>query len=253
MKINFLIKKIIVFCFLTTVVLLVGCNKSVKKTNFTIAIDPSWYPLALDYKESYLYRFVDELFQEISKNSSLNIVQVNMNWDNLYQGMELKRYSAIVTSLPKNLETERQYDFTDNFLKTGSILVSLKGSKIKKISDLREGYGGCIQFTPEDIYLQMQTNILPIYYSSIVQVLQGLVAQDVDIALTQVIPTVSYIKDLFSDSLEIVSEPIGEDGLRVISMKGQYKKEIKELDRAIKEFKETKKYNELMKKWRMSL
>ena len=88
---------------------------------------------------------------------------------------------------------------------------------------------------------------------TLVQVLQGLVAQDIDLALTQVIPTVSYIKDLFSESLEIVSDPIGEDGLKVIAMKGQYKKEIKELNRAIKEFKETKKYNELMKKWRMSL
>ena len=253
MNVNFLIKKITIFCCLIGVFLFVGCSSSTKKTNFTIAIDPSWYPLAVDGKESYLYGFVDELFQELSKNSSLNIVQVKMNWDNLYQGMELKRYSAIVTSMPKNLETERQYDFTSNFLKTGPILVSLKGSNVKKISDLEQGYVGCIQFTPEDLYIQMQTNILPIYYPSIVQILQSLEAQDIDLALTQVIPTVSYIKDLFSESLEIVSDPIGEDGLKVITLKGQHKKEIEELNKVIKDFTKTKKYTELMQKWRMSL
>lgn len=218
----------------------------------SVGLDPSWFPLGLEGKEAYVLGFVDELLDQISKRSHLDFVRINMSWDNTVDGLKAGKYHAIISAIPKNLETEKMFDFSDALVLTGPRLVVRADSKIKKLEEIKDGYIGCIKFSKEDLIIQMRQNVFPFYYNSTVQILQGVLLSEVDAGLVNGIPAISYVSDLYQDELILSEGPFGEDGIRFITKKNTNEAILKKFDKALEDYKKTKDYQNLLKKWMLN-
>jgi polar amino acid transport system substrate-binding protein len=252
-KLQSMVSKSVFFLLISFFLFSIGCSTgSSKKKVVLVGIDPTWYPLELEGKESYVHGFIDELLEEISKQTSLQFVQINRSWDNLAQGLLLGDYQTIISAIPKIPETEKNFDFSERLLDTGPVLVLQKDAEIDSISEIQNGFIGCLQYTQEDMIIQTYLNVLPFYYTSTLGALTGLSNGQVDGVLIKGIPAVSYIEDLFPGDFEIVGKPFGNDGIRLITQKGKETKILVEFDRTFKEFKKTSKFKKLLQKWKMS-
>ncbi len=231
--------------------LLYGCNSDSKfKNYYTLGIDPSFFPLALEGKQNYVLGFLDDLLLFMTE-TSLNFIKVYMSWDNLIEGLKLGKYDAAISPIPKTPENEKHFDFSDVWLKTGPVLVVPEKAKISDIKEFKDGYIGCIQFSQEDFYVQTQMNILPHYYQSAAQALLGLANGEVDGVLIGVVPAVSYVKDLYAGLLKIVGEPIGDSGLRLIVKKGENAKILELFNFGIEDSKASRDYKKMLDKWQV--
>jgi polar amino acid transport system substrate-binding protein len=236
---------------LMLVLLFSGCGQRAFKNTYVIGVDPSWFPLELAGKERYVYGFTDELLQEMSQIAPVHFVKVSMSWDNLLQGLLIQKYDGIlscVKPLPYNRE---KFDFSEVYLKTGPVLIIPHASKFKRFDDFTNGYIGAVQFTEDELLLQTQTHVLPYPYTSQAAMLSGLLQDQVDGAILGIIPAVSFIEDLYSETLKIVRDPLTSDGLRLMTKKGENKELIKLFNRALSKIQASPKYEELVKKWKV--
>lgn len=228
-----------------------SCSSSKKpqKQVCSIAMDPSWYPLDLEGKGIYVMGFLDQLFKEMSKVTGVTYQFRHLSWDNVVDVLKNGTYPAILSPIPPNVEQRLEFDFSELILSTGPVLIVKNDSKIEKISDFREAYIGCLQYSSEDLYIQTQSNVLPYYYPSPAAALFGLSTGQVDGVMIGVVPAVSYIKDLYDGFLKIVGQPIGNSGIRLLTKKGENQQLIQSINQALQIEKQQKNYQSLMVKW----
>ncbi len=240
--------------FIALAIGLTGCfgAKSFKNT-YVIGVDPSFFPIALEGKQGYALGFLDELLDEISQEVPVRFIQLNMSWDNLIEGLRLGKYAGAMSAIAMTTQHEREFDFSLTWLKAGPVLVVPIDSKISRFDELDQGYIACIQYTDEDLLIRQRSGLFPHYYLSSAAALNGVVMQEANGAVIQAIPAYSYIQDLYYETLKIAGEPIGNTGLRLVAKKGENRQMIELFNQGLTALKEKGRYQEIAKKWKMSL
>ena len=95
--------------------------------------------------------------------------------------------------------------------------------------------------------------ILSKNYESVPEALNELVIGEVDGVLVSNIPAISYVSDLYSKRLKIVTEPLDDEGLRLITLHDNNQELLKIFNRGLNRMKQSGQYEELLKKWKLHL
>lgn len=238
--------RFIPFCLLF---LIVSCGSIFRGPNFRVGLDPSWLMTSSGGKAALITGFIEEVLLDISKNTGISFEQIDGNWDDLQQNLRLKRYDAIISSMPPYSFNKADYDFSDRLLATGPVLVVPIDSKVKSLKDLSNRTIGFIQGSPALLVLQTYTSIQIEPYTSIVLALNDLTRGKAQGALLDYLPAANLVKDLYDRKLKIVGEPLTQEGIRMVYMKGKHLEMQKAFEKSLQKLKKSRRYQELLKKW----
>lgn len=229
-----------------------GCGKKSSTSTYEIGFDPSWYPLQLGGQERRVLAFSMELLAEIAKRETLPIAVIERNWDNLLWGLKKEEYSAALSTKRPFAFYQKVFSFSHLYLKTGPVVVVPTDSQVEGMEGLKGKTVGVVTGSSASILLQSVPGIVLKGYDSIPIVLSEVEMGNVQAAVVQVLVAQDFLRDLYKEKLKIASEPLSEEGLRLLTMYSKEPRLMKDFDRGLAKLKKSGKYEELLKKWGLS-
>lgn len=247
---DFLRNKLLPLCCL--LLLLAGCGAPSQKGPARVAFDPSWYPVEVAGNEARINGFTNDLMIEIAEMGSLNYLLVNGQWDDLLLGLDRKRYDAVLTSLyPYNFYQAR-YAFSKLFLPTGPVLVMRIDDQFpgwekmggKEIAVFSDSDATLIQSYPQD-----GPGIILREYDQVPTAFTHLVEGQLDGVLLGTLLAAPYVNDLYHTNLKVVTPPLTDEGLRLVTRKNAESSVMKKFDTNLLLLREDGRYDQLLHKW----
>ncbi len=239
--------KMIFRFFLATLLVLYGCGANKHSEKIRIGVDSSWENFNFGPQTGYVNGFTEDLLQEIAKYEGVVFEKIPANWDTLFSGLKEKKYDAILTGLPPYTFNLAKYDFSQNILDLGPVLIVREDAGYKKLSEVGDRAIGVLSGDSLEFILDKYPDIRVKSYPSIPDLLNAAVYGDVAGVLLDRLPAVNYVADLYSGKLKIVSGPLSRKGLRLATLKGTEKGVTQIFNRSLKALKKKKKI--LLKKW----
>ena len=227
----------------------ISCERFGRGTKIRIGMDPLFYPMNFMEKGGYINGFVDEVFLEIAKAAGTEFEIILENWSSLNRKLWEDKYDAIVSLMPVLDHTLQHYDFSQEILLVGPILVvpvESKDSQLGKMQGKKIGY-----ITGEDSMpvLEKYPDIFVQNYDFLPEMFDAIVKGEIDGALAEVIIASSYVSDIYKGKLKIAGDPLTDEGLRLVTIKRENKRLISFFNEYLSRLKRSDKYCTLLRKW----
>lgn len=226
-----------------------GCGSGHRNGYLRIGIDPDWIPINFGSQQAYVNGFAEDLLLEIARYSGIEFERVPANWDSLLDGIKEKKYDAVLTSLPPYPFNLAKYDFSQNFLELGPVLIVPADGQNTDLHQMKGELVGLVTGDPAALILQKYPDVVMRNYPSIPDLLNAVAGGEIEGALLNRIPAVNYVSDLYAGRLKIASAPMNDAGLRLVAMRGKQELLLRAFDKSIDHFKKKKKFQTLLKKW----
>lgn len=236
--------------FTILLLLAAGCGKG-KAPVYRIGIDPSWYPIELMGKEASVSAFTSDLLAEISEREHVSFEKMTVSWDNLLWGLREERYDAMLSSLYPYVFNQDTYDFSEMYLNIGPVLITKLDSDVDSIEDITDREIGVAAGQEEALLLAHDPEVIVRRYDSIPDAFQKVAGGELDGALVGALTAASYVRDLYSDKVRIVTSSLTREGLRLVTLSGHDKELVKKFNRAINDLKDDGTYLRLARKWKI--
>lgn len=223
-------------------------KESIREHHFVIATDAQWSSLNLKGQERYMQGFVSELLEDIAKDEEIHMTVISVNPSQLFENLDRGYYDAVVSSLSPDVLNEEKYRFSNIFYSTGPVLVVPLNSKVtslKEISSLgfKSGYSAAF-------VLSIAPQVSIVYYENINQALSDLAIGKIDGLMLDSVEAYAYIQGYYKDKLKVISAPMNESGLRLLTLHGFFGKKLIHLfDDGVERLKEDKTYDKLLERW----
>ena len=229
-----------------------SCSGSKADFDYTIALDPTWYALEAPGREADLTAFTTELILEIGKLEKVKIGIYQRSWSNLLYALQEAECDAICSTMQPYLFYEKLYNFSNLYLMTGPVLVTLAKAPTKALDKLGGDIIGIQRDSNGAIILEKYPRIIQRTYESIQQALIDTTKGEIDGAIVDILSAEAFTQDLFQDQLKIATPPLTQEGVRILAMKNHKPELIKIFDRGLARLQSNGKYAELAKKWRLA-
>ncbi|MES2272772.1 MAG: transporter substrate-binding domain-containing protein [Chlamydiota bacterium] len=242
-----------IFLFVLSIFILHGCScgSSHHRAAWRIGIDPAWYPIDFGRQQPFVNGFTEDLLLEMAQNNGIEFERISANWDTLFDGLKMKKYEGILSSLPPYDFNMAKYDFSHNFLELGPVLIIPTGEEASDLSKMSGQLVGLVTGDPAVLILQKYPDIILRNYPSIPDLLNAVERGEIDGALLDRIPAVAYVRDLYAGKLKIGSAPLNEAGLHLISLKGKNEHLVNLFNRSLDQMQKKKTLQSLLKKWHL--
>lgn len=218
--------------------------------SFTIARDPTWFPLDFRDKSSQVTAFSDELLGAIADRENIQIRIYSTPSDLLFPGLHAGTFQGVLSyDVPRGT-------LFDNFLTSvpyfrfGPVLVVRTASQITSIDQLRGSAVGVVRGTSLLFDQPTPADITYILYDDVLIALQHLSDGVVDGAIIGAFHAHAYTSGLFAHRLQIASAPLTNEALRLITLKGHEGNTlIRHFDHGLEALRANGQYAALLKKW----
>ena len=227
-----------------------GCGEKNNGT-YKIGVDPLWYPLDFKGQENNVMGFSTELLTEIAKKENLYLSLLNTNWDSLFQGLRSGAYEAILSSLSPYNFNLKQYDFSDLYLPLGPVLIVPSSSKANSLEKLKGKEVGVIAESSSSLILEAYPEISIRTYGSASALINELLMGRIDGVLLPILIAESFSRGSFTDSIKIVSPPLNNEGLRMLTLKGKSPKLLKHFNKGLAQLEKKGQYKKLLNEWQL--
>lgn len=228
---------------------LLTCCSSSSKNQYVVGIDPMFYPQDFSGKGPYVLGFSIDLLQAIAQIERIPIQRSTISWDNLLEGLNKHQYQAILSSMESHLFNADKFQFSENYLDTGPVLVIKKNGKdVLKLKEIQ------VAVSSEELAalaIEHYPSALVKIYETDLKGLQATESGQVDAALVDQLVAVGYVNDLFR-SLQISSEPLNDVGLKLVTLHKSHPPFIKYFNRGLEELKRSGEYEKLLLKWKLA-
>lgn len=193
--------------------------------------------------------FSSDLLQEIAALEKLQLAKINVNWDSLLEGLEKGKYEAILSSMQPHLFYQKTYDFSDLYLQTGPVLIVGSSSPITDLSQLNGKEIAVQSGSSSVLLLAPYPGIIIRTYDSIPRALDDIASQTIDGAIVNGPEASAYTQDLYRGRLKVVTKPLNDAGLRLMTLHDKNTNLVKAFNRGLMKLKENGKYDKLLHKW----
>ncbi len=241
-------KPIFSFLFLLILSLFSSCSDGPTQSA-KVGLDPTWYPLRFGNLENNITAFSTELLGAIGEKERIAFTRISVNWNDLMEGLQKGEYDAIFSSMPPYLFNQKLFNFSSVYLYLGPVLVVRSTSAIDSLDTLQGKEVAVITGSSSDLILEKSPGVLIRYYDSTPQALDAILTETIDGALVDVLSATAYLRDLYKEELKIVTPPLTDEGLRLITKYDKSQKLVKKFNAGLAELKKGDDYNQLLDKW----
>ncbi|NGX30880.1 MAG: Arginine-binding extracellular protein ArtP [Chlamydiae bacterium] len=246
-EIVFNMKKI-KYLFLICLVLF-ACSK--KHETKSVGIDPVFYQLNMSQMSPYLYGYVFELLQIFSEEEGVLLQKIDVNWDHLLDGLKQKNFTSAISILTPTKENQAHYQFSDPILELGPVLIVKQKSFVKNIHMLKGRIVG-VESTNEGIILvQTIPDVIIQTYDRMIQAFEDVYNETIDGAVYNILQAKKINQNLFSNTLQIASDPLTNLAIRLVMLKNTDPEFLEKFNRFLRKMDDSKKLQALKEKWEL--
>ncbi|MEC7839521.1 MAG: transporter substrate-binding domain-containing protein [Chlamydiota bacterium] len=220
-----------------------------RSRTFTIARDPSWYPLNLMGKEKNVLAFTNDLILTIAKRRNVRIQLMSVGSNSLFNGLNDEEYDAVISSLVPNAINNRIYNFSHTFFLVGPVLIVPKNFDFKsmdnmsnKIIGIDRNLDSSFKYTKYKIYYKP--------YENMTMAFNDLYEERIDGIFMPVLQAFTYTNTFHKGEFKIVTPPLSRQGLRLVTRQTEASSYvITEFNIGLQEMIDDGSYGDLCKKW----
>jgi len=230
-----------------------GCGGKAKKEGkgYRIGVDPNWYPENFQKMEPYVFGYTEEILIEISKEMNVEFQRIEANWEDLLEGLKKSRFDGIFSSLPPYDFRKEIFSFSNLFLITAPVLVVQKEANYQDLSDLAKKSVGILENSQDDLLLQKYQDMLIRSYVSYGKALNALSEGKIAGCVLPYVFAIGYLEGVYFDKLKIVGNPLTDEGLRLITLKGESVKLLSIFNEGLERLKKKGILDQIAKKWNL--
>ncbi len=229
-----------------------SCKSKSNSFDYKIALDPAWYSLELPGRETALTTFTLELIEAIGKIEGITVGIYQQSWNDLIYGLQQDSYDAVCSTLQPYLFYDKLYEFSDLYLLTGPVLVVSSQIPSPSLAQMGGKIIGIQRSSNAALILEKYPEIIQRTYDSIQQALQDITKDTIDAAIIDVLTAEAFTQNLFQHQLKVASAPLTQEGIRLVSLKGQASDLILRFNRGLKKLKANGTYSALVRKWNLA-
>ena len=234
---------------LLCLLLLASCGKKSSNFDYKVALDPEWYSLEMQGRDSALTAFTVELIEAIGAKENLQIGVYQRSWSNLMLGMQENEYQAICTPMQPYLFYEKLYVFSEIYLPTGPVLVVGAKSSFDSLKQLEGREVGIVRGSPYALILEKYPNVLQRTYESAPAALNDIKQGVIEAVLLDILSAEGFTRDLYNGQLKISSAPLTQEGIRLVGIHGKSEELIRRFNRGLSKVKSNGTYSKIAQKW----
>ncbi|MDR7001653.1 ABC transporter substrate-binding protein [Neobacillus niacini] len=221
---------------------------STKEKEFRYAMSGLYKPF--NFKENgKLQGFDVEIGQALAKKMGMKAVPVTNPWETIIQGLQSKKYDAIIGSMTVTDERKKSVDFTETYYRSGAqIFVRKDNRNIQAPSDLKGKKIGVVKAsTYKELALTYTDKKNVVEYDSDITALMDLPTGRLDAVITDQMVGFPIIK-AGAIKIQDVGEPLTHDDQAIAVRKED--KELKEkINKALQEIIKDGTYKKISDKW----
>jgi polar amino acid transport system substrate-binding protein len=227
-----------------------GQERNVLATKvFLIARDPNFYPLNLMGRERSFVAFTNDLLYEIAKNNELKIQIFSLSSNVLFESLDNENVDSVLVALKPSPFMRQKYLISDSFYEVGPVVIVNVLSSFNSLKDLQNKVVGYRRGSQE-LYEFSQLNLLLRPFDSMTIAFDELEKRLIDGLILPLVPAHTYTNVFYSGKMRIITTPLNDEGLRLVSTKSEiHQILIERLNKGLKKIKLEGKYDELLKKW----
>ncbi len=191
----------------------------VKPKKLVVGTDPTLQPM--EYLENgKMIGYDIDLANFIGKEIGAQVEFKNILFDNLFTALEERQINLIVSAVTITSERQQKYDFSDEYLNAGQVVLTQKSNNtIRSTADLKGKKIATQKGTTNEVEAQKYTNsTLVISYPDFEQATKALVTGSADALFTD-LPSAKGIT-LTNPTLKIASDPFTNEYYGIVFRKG---------------------------------
>lgn len=221
---------------LLLLVLFSGCHQR-SSQHLSIGRDPTWFPCDFGEETAPINAFTNALFQAGNELGRPALEIVDTTWENLVPSLQKQRVVGILGAWTPLPHLQEQYEFSMPFLKIGPLLVVRVATEAHSLGELAGKIVAVSQFDQTVLLVQKYPSITIAQYQSVPQALEQLVAGEFDAVLIGALQAQALVPHLYPGVLKIASEPLTDEGLRLVTLKGKHRDVVELFDQRLKKLK----------------
>ncbi len=230
--------------YLMLLLIAVGCTSH--KAPIRVGVDPNWNEIDSRGRERYLGGFTQELLLEISSYDGAPFELIHANPDSLYDGLARGQYDVVVSALPRYSYNQARYDFSENMISLGPVLIVPQTSRIKNLGSI-VGSVGLLEGSRDGLLLTPYPNLQMRTYPSVAALLEAVARGETQGGLLDRLTAQGFVNDLYAGQLRIATAPLTEEGIHFTAPKDN--PYMQRLETAVKSLRKKKKLQALRAKW----
>jgi polar amino acid transport system substrate-binding protein len=227
--------------FLLFILFLSSSCSHAPRERIKVGIDPTWYPQNFGEQNPYVNGFIDDLLLRLAKEMNIELNKVPI----------YSKYDIALSTLPPYTYNQAKYDFSQNILRIGPVLILPTQVKTRKLEHFAHSVIGVVAGNDVSALLQKYPDILVRNYPTTKDLLDAVVMQDIQGAILNRIEAVGFISGIYNGKLKIASIPLNDAGIHFIAEKGKHKELVHSLDDKITQLKKKEYYKDLLEKWKL--
>ena len=210
-----------------------------------IGVD-STYPPFEYIEQGEMIGFDVDLANDIAKRLGKEIRLESIKWDTDFKLLREGSIDLIISAVPYNPEKDAIVDFSKPYFSMKYMLVSLSGTEINTKDDLAGKKVGILEAGTENLNLEYLAGFEVVKYKEILELLDGLKAQDVSAILLSLPVALNLIKEN-TDSYKVLDETISSQEFVIVYRKGSQLKGM--IDTVVDGLKNDGTYDTIYNKW----
>lgn len=232
----------------TLLLLVLLCCCGNKNHSQKVAIDPTWYPLGIEARNTDLMSFSTELLQKISASQKISLITITTDRYYLLNDVLQGKYEAALSSFPPYNFNKDRFDFSESYLLLGPVIVAGSSSNISSIKQLKGKAVGVLSNT-NALLIESVPEVLIHQYTSKAQALADVNSGLLDAALIDILSAYAYCEDLYQGKLKVASSPLTNEALRLITARNKNNSLIKTFNKGLRQLQQSGEYQKMLSKW----
>lgn len=220
------------------------------KPLYKVGRDSTWWPVDLRGKERSMAGFSNDLIKESLSREGARSVVFEVGPHSLLDGLRIRRYDAIFSSMTPNIVNSKQYLFSDPYYLIGPVLIVRKNSPVKNLKDL-EGRVLGIESGRLQVYNMAEPpDTVMIPYDTAAEALESLSENVIDGVILDALRAYVWTEGFYQGQLKVITSPLTNRGLRLVTLnEPEGIKLISLFNAGLKKVQEEGRYLELIQKW----
>lgn len=243
-----------IILWFTLFLIFAGCGKQgLDYGPYSIGRDDTWFPLELGPRSALLTAFTDALVQEIASTEGVPLQIVDIPWGQLFEALDNEIVAGVFSTLCPNKITLEKFNFSSPILLLGPVLVVRSDSTITSLADLNDEKIVAVNQFDESVLVAQRYPLLFIeLYSNESEVLTKLAKNEIDGVLMPVLDAERLLPALYPGQLKIVTQPLNNKALRLITLKNSHRSLMTNFNRGLKKALQSSRYTTLKKNFSVS-
>jgi polar amino acid transport system substrate-binding protein len=224
-------------------------SESEGESSFTIGEDSQWRTANVMGKQRELAAFSKELLTTLGKTEKIDFKMAFIPQAELLSSLEDEDVMGVLTDLQPDKFQEQHLLFSKPFILLGPVLIIPSG-ELKKWNEKGHKIIGVEHDQATSLNMDNNPSVEMRLYRDEHKALSDLNAGNIDAAVVSAFPAFVYIQTFYPNELKIVTPPLTEEGLRLVTLKNEKGRQlIDAYNEGLDRLKETGTYDKLLEKW----